>query len=215
MVDGSAWGVGNGGRIETRFALPAASGTMARFTTLASNSFRSHGRRLRRFAEKQNRILPMKKTEILRFRSDADTLAALKDLCQQSGRSLSDVLRDSLLRELAHREGGARGGGNESRVFGRTASCADGRDRLADVDVLSTLLIGCRSRPGAWEAPEQLQRKHREVSRLIEALLRTLDPSFRSAPQAAVGDAFLEKKLRDASGDSSVATKPANGYASS
>jgi hypothetical protein len=153
------------------------------------------------------------KTEILRFRSDADTLAALKDLCQQSGRSLSDVLRDSLLRELAHREGGSRGAANESRVFGRAASCADSRDRAADADVLSTLLIGCRPRSGAWEAPEQLQRKHREVSRLLEALLRTLDPSIRSAPQAAVGDAFLEKKLREASGDSSASAKAVNGYA--
>jgi hypothetical protein len=156
----------------------------------------------------------MKKTEILRFRSDADTLSALKDLCQQSGRSLSDVLRDSLLRELAHREGGTRGTADESRLFGRAAPCADNRDRTTDVDVLSTLLIGCRTRSGGWEAPEQLQRKHREVSRLLEALLRTLDPSSRPAFPAAAGDAFHhDTKLRDASGDSSAATKPVNGYA--
>jgi hypothetical protein len=157
----------------------------------------------------------MKKTEILRFRSDADTLSALKDLCQQSGRSLSDVLRDSLLRELAHREGGTRGTADESRLFGRAAPCADNRDRTTDVDVLSTLLIGCRTRSGGWEAPEQLQRKHREVSRLLEALLRTLDPPSRSASQAAAGDAFHDTKLRESSSESSAAGKPVNGHAGS
>jgi hypothetical protein len=211
---GQLRGVGNG--VGPRLvSQPAAPGATASVTTLASNSSRSQGHRLRRFGEKQNRILPMKKTEILRFPSDADTLAALKDLCQQSGRSLSDVLRDSLLRELAHRDGRSRGDANDSRVFGRAASCADGRDRIADVDVLSTLLIGCRSRSGGWEAPEQLQRKHREVSRLLEALLRTLDSSSRPASQAAVGDAFHDTKLREGSNDSSVAAKLANGHAGS
>jgi hypothetical protein len=47
----------------------------------------------------------MKKNDILRVRVDAATLTALQRACADSGSSLSHILRESIVRELARRDG--------------------------------------------------------------------------------------------------------------
>jgi hypothetical protein len=57
------------------------------------------------FGPETNRFKLMKKNDILRVRVDVATFTALQRACADSGCSLSHILRESIVRELARRNG--------------------------------------------------------------------------------------------------------------
>ena len=81
----------------------------------------------------------MKKSELVKFRVDIDTYAALVRHCQQTGGNLSQVLRGFILRELEEqRDSGSAAGVLEAR----SNSDLDAQERNACAKVLATLLLG-------------------------------------------------------------------------
>jgi hypothetical protein len=120
----------------------------------------------------------MKKTEIVKFRSDAETLAAIKRLCDESGRTLSEMLRDSVAQELTRRRAPcaeAIAGGVAAQPFevGEAAHLR-GLDLRACAHTLSSILIE-PSRGRGERHRDDVVSKRRQVSRILEALFRALN----------------------------------------
>jgi hypothetical protein len=133
---------------------------------------------------RMGRFRLMKKNDVLRVRIDADTLTALRRICEESGCNLSQVLRESIAREISRFE-------RSPDTFHPPTNGDDGAvtrlgkdDRDACARLLSWILIGHRS--GRQPNAEQRQRKQREVSQLLEALFCALcAPSAYDQPTEA------------------------------
>jgi hypothetical protein len=115
----------------------------------------------------------MKKNDILRVRIDIGTLTALKRACEDSGCNLSDIVRQSIARELARRDGNSATRLARLGEFEGSISRDGNGGRGACAQLLSSVLVSQppRSRGGAL----RLERKQREVSKLLDALFRALD----------------------------------------
>jgi len=122
----------------------------------------------------------MKKNDILRVRIDAGMLAALKRVCEESGCSLSQVLRESIARELTRRnEDAAVLGESLDSAKGPLPSVAD-HDQRACAQVLSSILLPRQVR--TREDADMLERRRRKIAQLLEALFRALYPAGECAP---------------------------------
>jgi hypothetical protein len=130
----------------------------------------------------------MKKNDILRVRVDVATLSALQRACADSGCSLSHILRESIVHELARRDG--RSGGPDLHKYGESVAAAGSDARSACAWLLSSILVGQQPRPR--ESPEQWQRKQRRVTQLVEALFRAIGvPPDHALPDHALPDHVL------------------------
>jgi hypothetical protein len=118
----------------------------------------------------------MKKNDILRVRIDAATLTALKRISSEWGCSLSHVLRESIAREISRLEGNPDALVPSMKGLSESAVRPSRDDREACARLLSSILVGQRSRRQL--KAEQLQRKQREVLQLLEGLFCVLcEPS--------------------------------------
>ena len=123
----------------------------------------------------------MKKNDILRVRIDADTLTALKRICNESGCSLSHVLRESIAREISRFAGNSGVLVPSMNGLKESVTRLSSDDREACARLLSSILIGQQSRRQL--SGEQLQCRQREVFQLLEALFRALcTPSAYAQP---------------------------------
>ena len=127
--------------------------------------------------ETEPRFRLMKKNDILRVRIDAATLAALKRACDASGCSISQILRESIDRELVRRNersevasesAGALGPAFQSVALDEQSTCAR---------ILSSLLITGQMRPR--EDGARLLQRQRRIARLLESLFQVLRPEGR------------------------------------
>jgi antitoxin component of RelBE/YafQ-DinJ toxin-antitoxin module len=124
---------------------------------------------------------PMKKNDILRVRIDADTLTALKRICNECGCSLSHVLRESIAREISRLEGSPDALVPSTYGLSESTMRLSRDNREACARLLSSILIGQRSRRRL--KAEQLQNREREVLQLLEALFCALcEPSAYARP---------------------------------
>ncbi len=120
----------------------------------------------------------MKKTEILKVRVDKETHAALMRYCAGSRQSPSYVLR-KILEELI------QGNGVHQAVAGNSEACALDERRGQYARSIAAILIAQHlSQTGRWQ--EEAAHKHREIARLVDALLQTLcgDHDQNQAPAA-------------------------------
>ncbi len=122
----------------------------------------------------------MKKNDILRVRVDVATLAALQRACADSGCSLSHFLRESIVHELARR--GERSGGPDLNKYRESIADPGSDERSACAWLLSSILVGQQPRP--TESAERWQRKQRQVTQLLEALIRVIS----APPDSALPD---------------------------
>jgi hypothetical protein len=109
----------------------------------------------------------MKKTEILKVRADKATHTALMRYCEGSRQSPSYVLR-KILEELIQGNNGAHqaaAGDSEARVL-------DERTGQHASSIAAILIAQHLSQTGRWQ--EEAANKHREIARLVDALLQTL-----------------------------------------
>jgi len=107
----------------------------------------------------------MKKTEIVRVRIDSLTYDACVRHCQNTGESLSTVLRKSLKAAIQK-------GADTSETVLRESDAAHGLDHTRTEDLATILIAHYLSLTGHWN--ERTPTKHREVSRLIGELLRAI-----------------------------------------
>jgi hypothetical protein len=136
----------------------------------------------------ENRFKLMKKNDILRVRVDVATLTALQRACADSGCSLSHILRESIVHELARRDG--RSGGPAPNKYRESIADAGSDARSACAWLLSSILVG--PQPPPRECAEQWQRKQRRVSQLVEALFRAIGvPPDHALPDHALPDYAL------------------------
>ena len=112
----------------------------------------------------------MKKNDILRVRVDVATLTALQRACADSGCSLSHILRESIVHELARRNG--KSDARDLNKYGESIATAGSDERGACAWLLSSILVG--QQPCPKERAEQWQRKQRQVAQLLEALFRAI-----------------------------------------
>lgn len=125
----------------------------------------------------------MKKNDILRVRVDVATLTALQRACADSGCSLSHILRESIVHELARREG--RSGGPDLNKYGESIAGAGIDARSACAWLLCSILVG--QQPHPTESAERWQRKQQKVMQLLEALLRAIGiPPDHALPDYAL-----------------------------
>ena len=132
----------------------------------------------------------MKKNDILRVRVDAATLSALQRACTDSGCSLSHILRESIVHELARRNG--KPDAPDPGKQGKSIAVAASDERGACAWLLSSILVGEPPRPK--ERAERWQRKQRRVTRLLESLFRAIgvppddaqsDPAYTTIAHSA------------------------------
>ncbi len=130
----------------------------------------------------------MKKNDILRVRVDVATLTALQRACADSGCSLSHILRESIVHELARRD--ARSGDPALNKYGESIADAGSDARSACAWLLSSILVG--PQPSPRECAERWQRKRRQVMQLVEALFRAICvPPDLALPDLALPDYAL------------------------
>ncbi|MEO6781673.1 MAG: hypothetical protein ABI407_10660 [Bradyrhizobium sp.] len=109
----------------------------------------------------------MKKTEILKVRVDKETHAALMRYCAGSRQSPSYVLR-KILEELIQGNKGVH-----QVPAGSSEACALDERRGQYARSIAAILIAQHlSQTGRWQ--EEAAHKHREIARLVDALLQTL-----------------------------------------
>ena len=121
-----------------------------------------------------------KKTEILRFRTDAETLAELTKLCSEAGWTPSQFLREILVSALANKRDCMSAVPGHSRDLGQLAASRYGRhrDQGAPNQVPRSILVDEASQADA--SPVNWQRKYLEMLHRLHAVLRAVD-SLRSA----------------------------------
>jgi hypothetical protein len=113
-----------------------------------------------------------KKSEVLRFRVDVDTLTALKRRSDEDGENLSEVLRQCIVNELAYKSRDATS--VEADVFWDSKQYGDGGSgRRLCAEFLSAILLR-GSRKGDVGTGEWRTKRH-QVTRQIEMLLRLLE----------------------------------------
>jgi hypothetical protein len=136
-------------------------------------------------------LRPMKKNDIVRVRVDAPTLEALQRACADSGCSLSDILRESIVHELARRNGSSKA--PDVNKPGKPITLAADDEREACAWLLSSILVGRSPRPE--ERAERWRRRQRQVTYLIESLFRAicvppdetlLDPAHPTIAHSAI-----------------------------
>lgn len=129
----------------------------------------------------------MKKNDILRVRVDVATLTALQRACADSGCSLSHILRESIVHELARRD--ARSGDPALNKYGESIADAGSDARSACAWLLSSILLG--PQPSPRECAERWRRKQRQVMQLVEALFRAICvPPDHALPDYALPDYY-------------------------
>jgi hypothetical protein len=112
-----------------------------------------------------------KKSEVLRFRVDVDTLTALKRRSDEDGENLSEILRQCIVNELAHKSRDAPS--VEADVFRDSRRhCDGGSGRRRCAEFLSAILLRGNREGDAGAA--EWRTKHRQVAGQIEMLLRLL-----------------------------------------
>jgi hypothetical protein len=125
---------------------------------------------------------PMKKNDILRVRVDAPTLEALQRACADSGCSLSEILRDGIVHELARRNGNSKA--PDANKPEKSITLAAGNEREACAWLLSSILVGRSPRPK--ERAERWRGRQRRVTHLLESLFRAICiPPEEILPDAA------------------------------
>ena len=113
-----------------------------------------------------------KKSEVLRFRVDVDTLTSLKRRSDEAGESLSEVLRRCIVNELAYKNREALS--VETDAFWNSRQYRGGRSgRRLCAEFLSAILLR-GSRKGDVGTGEWRTKRH-QVTRQIEMLLRLLE----------------------------------------
>ena len=133
----------------------------------------------------------MKKNDILRVRVDAVTLTALQRACADSGSSLSHILRESIVHELARRNG--KSDAADLNKYGKSIAIAGSDESGACAWLLSSILVG--QRPRAGESGERWQRKQRQVWQLLQTLFRALYVPPDSARPTNAHNAILGTEL--------------------
>jgi hypothetical protein len=122
-----------------------------------------------------------KKSEVLRFRVDVDTLTALKRRSDEAGESLSEVLRQCVVNQLAYQNREALS--VETDAFWNSRQYCGGRSgRRLCAEFLSAILLR-GNRKGDVGAREWRTKRRRFVNQ-IEMLLRLLE--FPAAFHACV-----------------------------
>jgi antitoxin component of RelBE/YafQ-DinJ toxin-antitoxin module len=104
----------------------------------------------------------MKKTEVLKFRVDAQTRAALQEYCRTTGLSPSHVVRNVVDEFTQMRSPAERVRPIDPQAHDETVSAR----------IIATLLIAHRVRNGDRHVQENQQL--REVARLVDELLKAL-----------------------------------------
>jgi hypothetical protein len=136
----------------------------------------------------ENRFKLMKKNDILRVRVDVATLTALQRACADSGCSLSHILRESIVHELARRD--RRSGGPELNKSGESSADAGIDARSACAWLLCSILVG--QQPHPTESADRWQRKQQKVTQLLEALFRAIGvPPGHALPDHVLPDHVL------------------------
>lgn len=87
----------------------------------------------------------MKKNDILRVRVDAATLTALQRACADSGCTLSHILRESIVHELARRS--RKSDAPDPNKCAESIAIAGSDERGACAWLLSSILVGQPPRP--------------------------------------------------------------------
>jgi hypothetical protein len=115
-----------------------------------------------------------KKTEVLRFRVGIDTVVALKRRCEETGESLSELLRRSIDSELVGRNRDVLGAGIDGNETGSSNGYVGGRKgRRHCAEVLSSILL--RGRPKGPANSEEGHMKRHQIAHFIEMLLCALE----------------------------------------
>jgi hypothetical protein len=109
----------------------------------------------------------MKKTEILKVRVDKETHAALMRHCKGTGQSPSWVLR-KILEELIQ----GNKGGRQAAAANAEAWAADESDGRYARSIAAILIAEHLAMTGRWQ--QQSPNRHREVARLVDALLQAI-----------------------------------------
>ena len=121
-----------------------------------------------------------KKTEILKFRVDIGTLAALQRQCDETKLTLSELLRDMVASGLAA-AGNDPGDGLIAPLWLVRPSGYLGADEHAlCADLLATILT--RRSIGLNQTDEMQQKNRRQILRLLNALFRALDEPTERKP---------------------------------
>jgi hypothetical protein len=107
----------------------------------------------------------MKKNEILKVRVDKETHAALMRHCQGMGQSPSWVLRKILEQLIQGNQGGQQAPSAE-------AWAGDEPNGRYARSLAAILIAEHLSMTGRWQ--QQSPNKHREIARLVDALLRAI-----------------------------------------
>ncbi len=115
-----------------------------------------------------------KKTEILKFRIDIATLMTLHDACRETGRTISELLRAILDRELAGRQEGLGASPSEAEW---SAALKSKDERAECARVLSSILVGPQPTLMASARLENWRAQQREVAALLESLFRAVESS--------------------------------------
>ena len=115
-----------------------------------------------------------KKTEVLRFRVGIDTVVALKRRCEETGESLSELLRRSIDSELVGQNRDVLGAGIDGNETGSSNGYVGGRKgRRHCAEVLSSILL--RGRPKGPANSEEGHMKRHQIAHFIEMLLCALE----------------------------------------
>src|ERR1700730_9117321 len=115
-----------------------------------------------------------KKTEVLRFRVGIDTVVALKRRCEETGESLSELMRRSIDSELVGQNRDVLGAGIDGNETGSSNGYVGGRKgRRHCAEVLSSILV--RGRPKGPANSEEGHMKRHQIAHFIEMLLCALE----------------------------------------